>query len=87
MEPIHRAVAGGDESVEAAGRAVGELVRGTDTRAVARTVEVTLNGALFTWAFYQEGTAARFLRGAVDAVLAPYLAKRRRGRVKRGPGR
>jgi AcrR family transcriptional regulator len=58
--------------------AVGELARGTDTRAVARTVEVALNGALFTWAFYQEGTAKRFLRGAVDAVLAPYLPKPRR---------
>jgi AcrR family transcriptional regulator len=64
--------------------AVGELARGTDTRAVARTVEVALNGALLTWAFYHEGTAERFLRGAVDAVLAPYLPKRRRGRVKRG---
>jgi AcrR family transcriptional regulator len=64
----------------------GELARGTDPRAVARTVEVALNGALLTWAFYREGTAARFLRGAVDAVLAPYLPRRRGGRVKRGTG-
>lgn len=66
--------------------AVGELARGTDPRAVARTVEVTLNGALLTWAFYREGTAARFLRRAVDAVLAPYLPRRTGGRVKPGDG-
>jgi AcrR family transcriptional regulator len=61
--------------------AAGELARRTDTRALVRTLEVTLNGALLTWAFYQEGTAARFLRGAVDAVLEPYLPRRRRARV------
>jgi AcrR family transcriptional regulator len=66
--------------------ATGELVRGTDPRALVRAIEVALNGALFTWALYQEGTATRFLRGAVDAVLAPYLPKRRRGRLKRGAG-
>jgi len=53
--------------------AVGELARDTDTKALVRTVEVAMNGALLTWAFYQEGTAARFIRGAVDAVLAPHL--------------
>ena len=57
--------------------AAGELARGTDTRALVGTVEVALNGALFTWAFYQEGPAARFLRNAVDAVLAPYRPKKR----------
>ena len=60
-----------------------ELARGTDVRALARTIEVVLNGSLLTWAFYQEGTAARWLRANVDAVLAPHLAKRR----SRRPGR
>jgi hypothetical protein len=55
-------------------------------RAGSPPIEVALNGALFTWALYQEGMATRFLRGAVDAVLAPYLPKRRRGRLKRGTG-
>ena len=64
----------------------GELARGTDPRAVARTVEVALNGALLTWAFYHEGTAARLLRGAVDGVLASYLPRRRGGRVRRRIG-
>ena len=61
--------------------AAGELARGTDVRSLARTVEIAINGALFTWAFYREGTAARFMRDAVDAVLAPYVPKRRRGRA------
>jgi AcrR family transcriptional regulator len=68
--------------------AAGELIRDTDVRALARTVEAALNGSLLTWAFYQEGTAARWVRADVDAVLAPYLAARRRpqrtGRHRRG---
>lgn len=56
----------------------GEIVRTADTRALARTLEVTINGSLLTWAFYQEGTSARWLRENADAVLAPYLVKRRR---------
>jgi len=55
-----------------------ELSRGTDVRALARTLEVALNGSLITWAFYQEGTAAKWLRENTDAVLAPHLVKRRR---------
>jgi AcrR family transcriptional regulator len=64
-----------EEAVE-----TGELRRGTDPHAVARAVEVALNGALFTWALYLEGTAEGFMRTAVDAVLAPYLPRRRRAR-------
>ena len=63
--------------------AAGELVRGTDVRMLARTVEVVLNGSLLTWAFYHDGTAVRWLRANVDAVLAPYLATRRRPRQTR----
>ena len=55
-----------------------ELRRGTDIPALARTLEVALNGSLLTWAFYQEGTAAKWLRRNTDAVLTPYLTKRRR---------
>jgi AcrR family transcriptional regulator len=59
-----------------------ELAPGTDTDALARTIEVVLNGALLTWAFYQEGTAAEFLRRALDTALAPYVgAKRSRTRA------
>jgi len=53
-----------------------ELAPDTDTEALARNIETVLNGALLTWAFYQEGTAARFLRDAVDTTLTPYLTAR-----------
>jgi AcrR family transcriptional regulator len=54
-----------------------ELARATDARRLARTVETAISGALLTWAIYREGTAAAWLRDAVDAVLAPHLAGRR----------
>jgi AcrR family transcriptional regulator len=54
--------------------AAGELVADTDVHGLARTLEVALNGSLLTWAFYQEGTAAGWLRRNTDAVLAPYLS-------------
>src|SRR5687767_3051227 len=54
-----------------------ELARATDARGLARTVETAISGALLTWAIYREGTAAAWLRDAVDAVLAPHLAGRR----------
>jgi AcrR family transcriptional regulator len=62
----------------------GELARGTETDVLAGTVEVAINGALFTWAVHQEGSAEQFLREAVDAVLAPHLGKRRGGGGTRG---
>jgi AcrR family transcriptional regulator len=55
----------------------GELRRGTDSRVLVRALEIALNGALFTWACYQEGTAAGFMRSAVDAVLAPHRPRKR----------
>jgi hypothetical protein len=55
----------------------GELRRGTDSRVLVRALEIALNGALFTWACYQEGTAAGFMRSAVDAVLAPHRPRNR----------
>ena len=58
--------------------AAGELLPGTDARALARIVEVVLGGSLLTWAFYRQGTAARWMREDVDAVLTPYLVTRRR---------
>ena len=57
--------------------AAGELTRGTDVAALARTVEAMVNGSLMTWAFYHDGPAERWIREDVNLVLAPYLAKRR----------
>jgi AcrR family transcriptional regulator len=62
--------------IEAAKRA-GELRPATDAEALARIVETTLSGSLMTWATYQEGTAARWLLRDVDAILAPWLSRRR----------
>jgi AcrR family transcriptional regulator len=53
--------------------AAGELKRGTDIVALARTVEAIVSGSLMTWAFYSEGPVERWIRDDVNAVLAPYL--------------
>jgi AcrR family transcriptional regulator len=58
--------------------AAGELSRGTDVTALARTVEAMVNGSLMTWAFYHDGPAERWIRDDVNLVLAPHVAKRRR---------
>lgn len=62
--------------VEAACKA-GELSRGVKPAELARTIETVLSGSLLTWAFYRKGTAARWLRADLDALLAPYVRKRR----------
>lgn len=53
--------------------AAGELKRGTDVTALARTVEAIISGSLMTWAFYHDGPADRWIRQDVNAVLAPHL--------------
>ena len=54
----------------------GDLRADTDPDALARTLEITVSGALLTWAMYEdEGPAAVWMRAAVDAVLVPYLAR------------
>ena len=63
-----------------------ELVRDTDTDTLSRSIELALNGALFTWAVYQEGSAAEFLRDAVDVAIAPYLNRRIGGSADRRIG-
>ena len=50
-----------------------ELLADTDTAALARAVEVTLTGSLFTWAFNQDGTAAQWIRHDLQKLLQPYL--------------
>ena len=51
----------------------GDLAAGTDIPRLVRAVEAVLGGAIFTWAVYQEGTAAEWMRTDLEAVLAPYL--------------
>ena len=62
-----------DEAVKA-----GELTSAADHEALARVIETTLSGSLITWAIYRDGDAAPWLRADIDAVLAPYLPRRRR---------
>jgi AcrR family transcriptional regulator len=56
----------------------GELARNVQPSQLARTIEATLSGSMLTWVFYQQGTAAQWMRTDLNAVLAPYLRKRRR---------
>jgi AcrR family transcriptional regulator len=62
--------------VEAAAE-VGELSQNVHSAQLARTIEATLNGSMLTWAFYQKGAAATWIRTDLEAVLAPYLPRRR----------
>ncbi len=57
--------------------AAGELAAGVDTNSLARSVEATLSGSLMTWAFYQEGAAADWLREDLAMLLQPYRLNRR----------
>ena len=57
--------------------AAGELKRGTDVTALARTVEAIISGSLMTWAFYHDGPADRWIRQDVNAVIAPHLKAKR----------
>ena len=56
--------------------AAGELVPATDSRQLARTVEAVVGGSMMAWAYYEEGTAANWMRHDLDAVLKPYLKRR-----------
>jgi AcrR family transcriptional regulator len=68
--------AGLQRLLEAAAEA-GELARNVEPAQLARTIEATLSGSMLTWAFYRQGTAAQWIRTDLEAVLAPYLRKRR----------
>jgi AcrR family transcriptional regulator len=57
--------------------AAGELVRTADARQLARTVEAIVGGSMMAWAYYEEGPASRWMRHDLDAVLKPYLTKRK----------
>jgi AcrR family transcriptional regulator len=56
----------------------GELSLRVKPSQLARTIETVLSGSLLTWGFYREGTAAKWMRADLEAVLAPWLRKRRR---------
>ena len=53
--------------------AAGELRAGVDTSALARAVQTTVTGSLMTWAIYEEGPVATWIREDLDGLLEPYL--------------
>jgi AcrR family transcriptional regulator len=61
----------------------GELVPSVKPAQLARTIETVLSGSLITWGFYRQGTAARWMCTDLEAVLEPWLTKRRRKTGKR----
>jgi AcrR family transcriptional regulator len=65
----------------------GELDAGVDPARLARTIESVVGGSLISWAFYQEGSAARWVRADLDAVLAPYLVPKERKAPTKRPRR
>ena len=54
----------------------GERQAGVDPARLARTIEAVVGGSLLSWAFYEDGSAARWVRADLDAVLAPHLARK-----------
>ena len=50
-----------------------ELSPHTNAKQLARTIEAVVGGSMLSWAFNQEGTAAKWIRQDLDAVLKPYL--------------
>lgn len=50
-----------------------ELVPSTNVKQLARTVEAVIGGSMLGWAQYREGTAAKYMRDDLNAVLKPYL--------------
>ncbi len=56
------------EAIEA-----GELGLQTRPAQLARTIEAIVTGSMMSWAFYQEGPAAKWMRRDLDAILTPYL--------------
>lgn len=56
--------------------AAGELIPATNAKQLSRTVEAVVGGSMLSWAFYQEGTAQKWIRQDLDLVLKPYLMQK-----------
>jgi AcrR family transcriptional regulator len=52
-----------------------ELSADTNAGQLARTVEAVVGGSMLSWAYHQEGAAAKWMRHDLDAVLKPYIRK------------
>jgi AcrR family transcriptional regulator len=78
-----RAVREGLRSLVEEAVAAGELRADTDADALARVLELTVTGSLWSWAFHQEGTAADWMRHDIDALLAQYEMPRASAKASR----
>lgn len=74
MDQAHATHEGLQRLIEAA-REKRELSGGVQPVRLARTIEAVIGGSLLAWAVYQRGSAERWIRADVDAVLAPYLTR------------
>ena len=72
---LKRATRARYEQLVADAVSVGELRADTDVRALARMIEVTLDGSFLAWTLYREGSAAERLRDDLEATLRPYLVR------------
>jgi AcrR family transcriptional regulator len=53
--------------------AAGELVPDANATQLARTIEAIVSGSMMSWAFYRKGTALKWMRYDLDAILKPYI--------------
>jgi hypothetical protein len=53
--------------------AAGELVPDANATQLARTIEAIVSGSMMSWAFYRKGTALKWMRYDLDAILRPYI--------------
>jgi AcrR family transcriptional regulator len=72
-----RAVRAALRSLVAEAITAGELRADTDAAALARVLELTVTGSLWSWAFHQEGTAVDWMQHDIDALLAQHEAPKR----------
>jgi AcrR family transcriptional regulator len=50
----------------------GELSTAANPKQLSRTIEAVIGGSMLSWAHYQEGSAAKWIRDDLNAVLKPY---------------
>jgi AcrR family transcriptional regulator len=71
-----RTARAGLERLIRAAVAAGELRREVKPAQLARTLEALLSGSMIVWGFYRDGTAEKWMRDDLDAVLRPWLTRR-----------
>ncbi len=50
-----------------------ELAASVNPRQLARTIEAVIAGSMLSWAHYQEGSCAKWVRDDLNAVLKPHV--------------